>query len=141
MKKLLRLAGVCSLLCAALAIPSPAQIATQMDFTTTFPFMAGNTKLPAGSYTVRPSGMDENVLLIEDLAKKASAFIEITPTQSENVHKTTETSFKKYGTTDFLDQLWIAGQQYGMQILPTKVEQKMAQGGTATPHSVPAKGK
>jgi hypothetical protein len=141
MKKLLRLVGVCSLLCAALAIPSPAQIATQMDFTTTFPFMAGNTKLPAGSYTVRPSGMDENVLLIEDLAKKASAYIEFEPTQSDNPHKMTETSFKKYGSTDFLDQLWIAGQQYGMQILPTKIEQKMAKAGAPQAHSVPAKGK
>jgi hypothetical protein len=141
MNKLLRLAGASSVLCLALAIPSVAQIVNQMDFTTTFPFYAGNTKLPAGSYTVRPSGIDDNTLLIEDLAKKASAFVEFTPTQSDSVHKTTETTFKKYGTTDFLDQLWISGQQFGMQILPTKVEQKLAQGGAATPHSVQAKGK
>jgi hypothetical protein len=141
MKKLLKLAGASSLLWMLFAIASPAQIVDSMNFTTTFPFYAGNTKLPAGSYVVRPSGIDDNVLLIEDLAKKASAFIEYTPTQADSTHKTTDTTFKKYGTTDFLDQLWIAGQQFGMQILPTKVEQKMAKAGAPQSHSVPAKGK
>ena len=141
MNKLLKFAGAFIMLSMLSAIPSAAQIVDSMTFTTTFAFYVGNAKMPAGTYTVRPSDIDENLLQIEDMAKKASAFIEYTPMHADSPHKATETTFKKYGTTEFLDQLWVAGQQFGMQVSPTKVEQKLAKSGAPAAHSVPAKGK
>ncbi len=65
MTKLLKLAGASALMYLAFAIPAPAQINNSVNFTTPFTFYAGNTKLPAGSYKVTPSGFDNTVLTIE----------------------------------------------------------------------------
>jgi hypothetical protein len=140
MKKLLKLAGASGLLCLLFTIPATAQITNSVNFTTAFPFYAGNTKLPAGSYSISPSSYGTTILLIENSAKTHSAFIEYTPTQAETGHTATDVTFKKYGTTEFLNRIWVGGQQFGMMIEPTKVEQKLAEAGTPNAHSVPAKG-
>jgi hypothetical protein len=46
-------------------MPLAAQIENGVDFTTSFPFYAGNTRMPAGSYKITPSGFDTSLLLIE----------------------------------------------------------------------------
>lgn len=138
MKKLLKLAGASALFCLLFAIPAVAQITNAVNFTTTFPFYAGNTKLPAGSYKVTQSPMDNTILLIEGGKGVHSAFIDYTPSQTEKAHPSTLVSFKKYGSTDFLDTIWVQGQRYGMVVDPTKAEKKMAADGTPETHSVPA---
>jgi hypothetical protein len=140
MKKLLKFAGASGLLCLLFAIPAVAQITSAVNFTTTFPFYVGNAKLPAGSYKITTSIYDPNTLQIESSSGSHSAFIEFVPTQADSSHKTTAVSFKKYGTTDFLDTIWIQGQKFGMQIEATKVEQKLAAGGAPQAHDVTAKG-
>ena len=141
MKNLLKVAGASGLLFLLFAIPGTAQIMNAVNFTTTFPFYAGNTKMPAGSYRITPSNISDNVLQIESSTGSHSAFIEYVPTQAESGHKATDVSFKKYGTTDFLDRIWVGGQTYGMQIEPTKVEQKLAASSQPQAHSVSGKGK
>jgi hypothetical protein len=141
MKNLLKVAGASGLLFLLFAIPGTAQITNAVNFTTTFPFYAGNTKMPAGSYKITPSNMNDTTLLIENSTGSHSAFIEYVPTQSESGHKATDVSFKKYGTTEFLDRIWVGGQQFGMQIEPTKVEQKLAASAQAQAHSVSGNGK
>jgi hypothetical protein len=140
MKRLMTLFGASGLLCLLFTISATGQITNAVNFTTTFPFYAGNTKLPAGSYKITPSSYDNTVLLIENSNGSHSAFIDYTPTQAETGHATTDVAFKKYGTTEFLDRIWVGGQKFGMQIDPTKVEQKLAEGGAPNAHSVPAKG-
>ncbi len=140
MKKQLMLFGAGGLLCLLFTISATAQITNSVNFTTAFPFYAGNTKMPAGSYRITPSSYSNTVLLIESSTGSHSAFIEYTPTQAETGHAATDVTFKKYGTTEFLDRIWVGGQKFGMQIDPTKVEQKLAEGGTPNAHSVPAKG-
>jgi hypothetical protein len=141
MTKLLKLAGASALLCLAFAIPAPAQINNSVNFTTPFSFYAGNTKLPAGSYKVTPAGFDNTVLTIESTNGSHSAFVEYTPTQAGSGHKATDVGFKKYGTTEVLNTVWIEGQQFGMQMQITKFEQSLAKSGAPTTHSVAAKGK
>ena len=141
MKKLLKLAGASGLLCLLFAFPATAQITNAVNFTTTFPFYAGNTKMPAGSYSITPSDYGSTLLLIENSTKTHSAFIEYTPTQSETGHAATDVTFKKYGTTEFLNRIWVGGQQFGMQIEPTKVEQKLAASAQPQAHSVSGNGK
>ncbi len=139
MKDLLKVIGASVFLCLLFAMPATAQIVNGLSFTTTFPFYAGNTKMPPGTYKVSPTNFGSSTLQIENSAGSHSAFFEYIPTQAENGHKTGDVTFKKYGTTDFLDRLWVGGQTYGMLVEPTKVEQKMAEGTQPQTHSVPAK--
>jgi hypothetical protein len=138
MKNLLKLAGASVLMCLCFAIPSQAQIVNGLNFTTTFAFYAGNTKLPAGSYKITPVTFSDSTLQIENAAGTHSAFIEIVPTESAS-HPTGDVTFNKYGGIDFLNRIWVGGQQYGMQLLPSNYEKKLAEGGAPQTHSVAAK--
>ena len=137
----LKVTGAGGLLCLLCALPATAQISNGVDFTTKFPFYAGNTKLPAGTYKIIPSGYNDTTLMIQDASGKHSAFLEYNTNQSAAGHKTSEVTFKKYGDTDFLDMIWIPGQSSGVQIDPTKVEMKLASSGQPQAHSVPGKPK
>jgi hypothetical protein len=139
MKNLLKVACASALMCLCLAMPSSAQIANSLSFTTTFAFYAGNTKLPAGSYKVTPTNYGSSTLQIENSTGTHTAFIEFVATQAENGHAAGDVVFKKYGNVDFLSRLWVAGQTYGMMLEPTKVEQKLAESGAPQTHSVAAK--
>ena len=114
MKRLLNLACASAVLCLAFVIPAPAQIDNSVNFTTTFPFYAGNAKFPAGSYKVSAASFSG---------------------------KSSETGFKKYGTTEVLSTIWVGGQKFGMQVEVTKFEQSLAKSGAPAAHSVPATGK
>ena len=139
MTRLLKLAGTSVLLYLAFAIPAPTQINNTVNFTTSFPFYAGNTKLPAGSYKVSPASFNSSVLMIESANGGHSAFIEFTSTQADAGHKTTDVGFKKFGTTDFLDTIWVGGQNFGMQVEASKYEQSLAKSGPPTAHKVSGK--
>ncbi len=139
MKKLLKLVCASALMCLCFVIPGSAQIQNGLSFTTAFSFYAGNTKLPAGSYTVRSVDFGSDTLVIEDSTGKHSAFIDIEPTQSDSNHKSGDVTFNKYGGVDFLNRLWVGGQQYGMQVAQSKYEKKLAASGAPQTHSVPAK--
>jgi hypothetical protein len=103
-------------------LPLAAQIDTSVDFTTSFPFYAGKTKLPAGNYRVTQPNMDVEILRIQNIDKPLSTFVDFTPTESLHPHSRSAVSFEKYGDTDFLNQVWIAGQTYGIEADRTKVE-------------------
>ena len=141
MKIILKVIGLAGMLCVLFVMPAVAQIANGVDFVTTFPFYAGNTKMPAGAYTIVQSDLGQGLIEIRDKNAAHSAFIDFTPTQSEQAHQKSDVSFKKYGNTEFLSQIWIAGQTFGMQIEPTKAEKKMAEANTPAAHSVTGKAK
>jgi hypothetical protein len=141
MKSFFKVIGAGGMLCLLCALPAAAQIANGVDFTTKFPFYAGNTKLPPGTYKIIPSGYNDTTLMIQDESGKYSAFLEYTANQSATGHTKSEVTFKKYGDTDFLDMIWIPGQMSGIQIDPTKVELKLAASAQPQAHSVPGKPK
>jgi len=116
-------------------LPLAAQIDTSVDFTTSFPFYAGNAKLPAGNYRVSQPDMDVEILRIQNIDEPRSAFVDFTPTQSLQPHRRSAVSFEKYGDTDYLDRVWIAGQTYGIEADPTKVEAAAAAGANAAAHT------
>jgi hypothetical protein len=120
------------------ALSTHAQISNVLIFKTSFPFYAGNAKMPAGEYRV--SQPDENlVLLIESVTGAHSAFVDFNPTTSEQPHPQSDVTFNKYGGVDFLNLLWVQGQNYGMQVLPTKHEESLAKAATVQKHTVPIK--
>jgi hypothetical protein len=133
--KLIFLTATLSIL---VALSTHAQITNVLIFKTSFPFYAGNAKMPAGEYRV--SQPDENfALLIESVSGSHSAFVDFAPTTSEQPHPQSDVTFNKYGGVDFLNMLWVQGQNYGMQVLPTKHEESLAKTATVQKHTVPIK--
>jgi hypothetical protein len=136
MKNFCKLGVMAGVTFLSFGMPAVAQIANGVDFTTSFPFCAGNAKMPAGAYTItQPADEDNTVFLIQSKDGSHVALLDIAPTQAANPHSKTDISFNKYGGTEYLSQVWVGGQSYGMQVTPTKVEQTAA----AEQHSVPAK--
>lgn len=117
-------------------LPLAAQIDNSVDFTTSFPFYAGNAKLPAGNYRVLPLDMSSDVFQIQNLDNSRSIFVDFTPTQSFQPHRNSVVSFEKYGDTDYLDRVWIGGQTYGLKADPTKVEAAAAAAANAGERAV-----
>ena len=121
-KKLIVLTGLLSVLCA---IPAMAQISTRVTFDAPSAFYAGDVEMPAGSYTVSVPNADDNLLLIEDVNGSHAAFVKYAVT-SDTPHTQSNVTFNKYGETEFLSQVWVEGQDSGMQVLPSKAEQDAA---------------
>ena len=121
-------------------MPLAAQIDNGVDFTTSFPFYAGDTKLPAGQYKVTQPDADDDLLLVESINGAHSVFVEFLPAQSAQPHRQSDVTFQKYGDTDYLNRVWIEGQNYGIKIAPGKVETKAAAGANAVQNSTVARG-
>ena len=117
-------------------MPLAAQIANGVDFTTSFPFYAGNAKMPAGSYKITQSDMDESILQIQSNDGLHSALVEFIPTHSAQPHPHSDVTFHKYGGTEYLNRVWVEGQEYGMKVDPTKAETKAAANATVVEHSL-----
>jgi hypothetical protein len=119
-------------------MPLAAQIVNGVDFTTTFPFYAGNVKMPAGSYKVTHSDVDENILQIQSSDGVHSALLDFVPTQSAQPHAHSDVTFHKYGDTEYINRIWVEGQEYGMKVEPTKAETKAAASAKVEEHSLSA---
>ena len=127
--------GLLSLLCV---MPLAAQIENGVDFKTTFPFYAGNAKMPAGSYKITHSDVDENILQIQSSDGVHSALLDFIPTQSAHPHAHSDVTFHKYGDTEYINRIWVEGQEYGMKVEPTKAETKAAASAKMVEHSLSA---
>ena len=121
-------------------MPLAAQIDNSVDFTASFPFNVGDHQLPAGNYKVLQPDMDIDMLQIRSVDGMHSAFVGFIPMQSVQPHRQTAVTFEKYGDTDYLDRVWIEGQDYGMIVEPSKVETESAAEANATQHSTAASG-
>jgi hypothetical protein len=116
-------------------MPLAAQIDTGVVFKTSFPFYAGNAKLPAGNYRVSQPEMGNEILRIQNLDNSRSVFVDFIPTESLQPHRDSAVSFEKYGDTDYLDRVWIEGQTYGIETDPTRVEAAAAAAANAGQHT------
>jgi predicted aspartyl protease len=117
-------------------MPLAAQIDNGVDFTTSFPFYAGNAKMPAGSYKISQTDIDSSVLQIQSSDGAHSALVEFIPTHAEQPHSQSDVTFHKYGDTDYLNRIWVNGQRYGMKVDPTKAETKAAANANVVEHSI-----
>lgn len=127
-KKLIVSMGLLSVLCA---IPTIAQIDRGIAFDAPWAFYVGNAKLPPGHYRVTQPDADDNILVIEDSDGSHSVFVEYEVGSSGTSHTQTDVTFNKYGSTEFLSDLWIQGRKSEMHILPSRIEQKTAKAATA----------
>ena len=138
MKKVSKLVVGMGLLSLLSVMPLAAQIVNGVDFTTSFPFYAGNARMPAGSYKITQSDMDESILQIQSTDGAHSALVEFIPTHSAQPHPHSDVTFHKYGDTEYLNRIWVQGQKYGMKVDPTKAEMKAAANANLVEHSLSA---
>ena len=117
--KVLLKMGLLSLLSV---MPLAAQIDNGVAFTASFPFYAGDVKLPAGDYKVVRLDDNSDILRIQNRDDLHSIFVDFTPTESALPHRDSAVTFEKYGNTDYLDRVWIEGEEYGISVDPGRVE-------------------
>jgi hypothetical protein len=94
--------------------------------------------MPAGSYKITQFDMETNILQIQSNDGVHSALVEIIPTHSAQPHPHSDVTFHKYGDTEYLNRIWVEGQQYGMKVDPTKAETKAAANANVVKHSLSA---
>jgi hypothetical protein len=103
-------------------MPLAAQIDNGVDFTASSPFYAGDVKLPAGNYKVVQLDDNSDILRVENRDTLHSIFVDFTPTESALPHRNSAVTFEKYGDTDYLDRVWIEGEEYGISVDPGRIE-------------------
>jgi hypothetical protein len=136
MKTLLKVAVATVALTLGSTLPALAQIDDGLGFTTSFPFYAGNAKMPAGSYRITQTDIDASDLQIQSADGKYSAFVDFIPMHAEEPHAHSDVTFHKYGDVEYLNRIWVVGQRYGMKVEPTKAEAKVASTTAAAGHTV-----
>jgi hypothetical protein len=139
MKRFCKVALTMAVFVLGSTLPVMSQIDNGLDFTTSFPFFAGNAKMPAGSYKVTQTDIDASELLIQSTDGKYSAFVEFIATRSPQPHTQSDVTFQKYGSVEYLDRIWVEGQRYGMKLDPTKAEKKAAANAAPVEHSIVGK--
>jgi hypothetical protein len=132
MKKLGILAVVIGVMTLLSGLPASAQ--DGFNFSVTFGFYAGNAKMPAGSYTLRRVGDEENAYELQNNATSHSVVLE-TRSSSRTAKGKVEAVFNRYGDTDYLQAI-LSSTGGSVDIIPSKAEQIAAKKATAQPHSV-----
>ena len=119
------MAGMMAL--AVLASTRVAQAQETMRVNIPFDFVAGNTSLPAGEYSVETSGPTHTLLLIDRKDASTSALIITNAAVSAEPQSESKLIFNRYGDRYFLSQVWTAGNSNGRQLLKSAREKEMAQ--------------
>jgi hypothetical protein len=107
-------------------MPLAAQVENGVDFTTPFPFYAGNVKLPAGTYRITSLSVAAKVLLLRNTTGTHEAMVSFIPTSSVDPNKDSDVTFDKIGDTGYLRGLSVAGETDGIEFAQSKAERKAA---------------
>jgi hypothetical protein len=91
-----------------------------------FDFVAGNTTLPAGEYSVTPGS--QGVVFLRDRDNtSASAILNTNAAVSSQPQSESKLIFNRYGDRYFLSQIWTEGYSQGRQLLKSAREKEMSQ--------------
>lgn len=113
------------LLSLSSVLPLTAQVGNGVEFKTPFPFYVGQTKMPAGSYTItEPHGLDLNVIIVRSDDSLHTAATGVMGTQSLQPQRHTLVIFEKYGDILYLNRVSLEGDTSGVIVLPTKAEKR-----------------
>jgi hypothetical protein len=112
-----------------------AQIAHGVNFTTAFPFIVGNTTVPAGSYTVKPD--DDDPGIFELSGKHTSVLFNTENVQAHKTPSKTEVVFQRYGDGYVLKDIWVEGSDTGTEAATAEGERHATKNhGAGTEHRV-----
>jgi hypothetical protein len=105
-------------------------------------FLVGNATLPPGKYEVRRiDDTNPNVSEIRSADGRTAVVFETEDAQlrDDQPASKTELVFNKIGNQYFLSQVWVAGSLNGRELAKSKMEKKLADGGSqAERHSIVA---
>jgi Tfp pilus assembly protein PilW len=119
------MAGMMAL--TAMASTRVAQAQQPLVVNIPFDFVAGNTQMPAGEYSVKTSGPTSTTILIARNDSAASAFINTNAAVASEPKTESKLIFNRYGDRYFLSQVWTAGNARGRQLVKSIREKEMAQ--------------
>ena len=94
-----------------------------------FDFAFGETKLPAGNYTLRRIVLSSSHdrLVIQRADGRGGSHTGMTrPNRTSNSQNQSNVIFNRYGDQYFLSQVWIAGSDTGRDLFPTRSERDLA---------------
>jgi hypothetical protein len=100
-----------------------------------FDFNAGGKHYSAGQYSV--NAISDLALAILGQGSE-SGFVSSRRAQSSSPSATTKLIFHQYGTSYFLYQIWVQGENSGRQLPMTRVEKELARNAIASPAVVVA---
>ena len=115
-----------------------AQAGNAIEFKVTSSFVAGDTKFPAGTYTIRQEPESQLEWEISNDSKLYSAFLLTEPSTPTTPNQKAEATFQKYGNTLVLKEIWIPGLSNGFSVQTSYAEKKAAKTGSPTKVSVAA---
>jgi hypothetical protein len=118
------MAGMMAL--TAMATTRVAQAQQEVAVNIPFDFVAGNTQLPAGEYTVKVSVPTHALILISRKDATMSAFINTNAAVSSAPQTESKLIFNRYGDRYFLSQVWQQGYAQGRQLLKSSREKEVA---------------
>ena len=119
-----KMTGILFLAIMAAAQVTKAQQAVIVDVP--FDFTAGDTKLPAGEYTVGKSSTYSPALKIARADGRDAILVPSNATQSNAPQSESKLVFHKYGDRYFLAQVWSAGSAQGRQLMKSNAEKEMS---------------
>lgn len=108
-----------------LATTVSAQIRSDVTIQANIPytFMVGNTRLPAGKYTIKVADdKDLNLLQIRSADGRTSVFFGTVATVSNEIPGKTALVFNKIGDEYSLSQVWLGGHRTGNQLFEWKIQ-------------------
>lgn len=97
-----------------------AQIDTSVEFTTSFPFTVGNTKVPAGTYSLRQD--EDNPQILELSGGRTAVLFEADNPRARQTPAKSEIVFNRYGDSYVLKDVWVEGSDMGYESVRAEAE-------------------
>jgi hypothetical protein len=116
-------------------IVANAQVDTvpQIEINVPFAFMVGDTTLPAGKYQIRTiNDTASNVLEIRSANSRTAVIFDTVDaqTQADQIESKSQLVFDKVEGQYFLSQIWVAGSSTGNELIKSRKEKKLTDGGS-----------
>ena len=127
--------SLCLVVGLGATLTSNAQLDSSAGIKANIPhsFVVNNTTLPAGTYMITVSDNDSadlNVLEIRSTNGKTAVFFDTEPVNVARKARQSELVFDKIGDTYFLSRVFMRGDEGGNQLLKSKKEKRLEEGGS-----------
>ena len=117
------------LVLAAVSVNAQGRSESSIAGNIPFDFSVGDTKLPAGNYTLQriasTSSYDRLVIKSAD-GHGDSHTVMTMPNRTSEVQKQSKLIFNRYGDQYFLSQVWMAGSDTGRDLFQSRNERNLA---------------
>ena len=119
------------LVLAVISVNSQGRSETSIAGNVPFDFTVGDTRLPAGNYTLRRIALTSSYdrIVIKSADGRGDSHTVVTlPNRTSEVQKESKLVFNRYGDQYFLSQIWMAGSDTGRDLAPSRNERNLAKG-------------